>query len=596
MAKNDKLFEEIRQHANDLKSQFSKRNQEFETYEDMYLMNGSEGTRGNETVKLTVSPTAHNKVVGAKRLLQSQKVRFDVHSNIATKAEIDQLEQLIGNWWNNMYSVNGKPLMNEIIHSAALYSDVHIGLTFLEDYKKYNSKDTRVERLARRTPVLFEVWNPRFGYAERDALGLSAYYQELKVPFSYIKNVYGSFVKEEDNRKETTSVTLKRFWDMENYAFWYEDILLDCGPHGLPCIPISVSSTEGSELFEKQEDKYEPLLFALKRSSLWERENLVLTTLYTTAAAIAFTPTFKWKTDSNEDLRVEIDDGIQYYRLNKGDDVEAITNKGVFTREIGDVIQLTTNLIDNSTVYDTAFGTGGGSSSFSESTLLAQSARLPLVPLQKTVGSAIGDIVQIALDIMREKGINFKFGEVDIKAKDLPEDMVIDAKLDVILPQERTQLAATAATINSNGLASMEWVRSEIMGISNNDKMEKQIAQERVSQALAEYYTQKMVQELQQKDQMKIQAQQQQYQMQQQRNQQALMQQPNGYDMGGAQNIPVGVEQENPALQQIQTQAMLNNMPEGNEPQVPEGTLSPTSGLAGGMPSEMMGMIPQMGM
>ena len=197
---------------------------------------------------------------------------------------------------------------------------------------------------------------------------------------------------------------------------------------------------------------------------------------------------------------------------------------------------------------------------------------------------------------MREKGINFKFGEVDIKAKDLPEDMVIDAKLDVILPQERTQLAATAATINSNGLASMEWVRSEIMGISNNDKMEKQIAQERVSQALAEYYTQKMVQELQQKDQMKIQAQQQQYQMQQQRNQQALMQQPTGYDMGGAQNIPVGVEQENPALQQIQTQAMLNNMPEGNEPQVPEGNLSPTSGLAGGMPSEMMGMIPQMGM
>lgn len=597
MAKNDKLFEEIKQHANDLKSQYSKRNQEFETYEDMYLMNGSEGTRGNETVKVTVSPTAHNKVVGAKRLLQSQKVRFDVHSNIATKAEIDQLEQLIGKWWNTMYSVNGKPLMNEIIHSAALYSDVHIGLTFLEDYKKYNSKDTRVDRLARRTPVLFEVWNPRFGYAERDALGLSAYYQELEVPFSYVKNVFGSFVKESDTRKETESVTLKRFWDLENYAIWYEDELLDCGPHNLPCIPVSVSSTEGSDLFEDQEDKYEPLLFALKRSSLWERENLILTTLYTTAAAIAFTPTFKWKTDSNEPLAVEIDDGVQYYRLNKGDDVEAITNKGVFTREIGDVIQLTTNLIDNSTVYDTAFGTGGGSSSFSESTLLAQSARLPLVPLQKTVGAAIGDIVQTALDIMRDKGINFKFGEVEIKAKDLPEDMVVDAKLDVILPQERTQLAATAATINSNGLASMEWVRSEIMGISNNEKMEKQIAQERVSKALAEYYTQKMVQELQQKDQMKIEQQKANFQTQVMRGQQAIqqgmMQNQQQYDMGGMQNIPVGVEQENPNLQAIQTQAMMNNMPEGTEPQVPEGNVSPTAGIAGGMPSEMMGMIPQ---
>ena len=590
MAKNEDLFDEIKQHANDLKSQYSKRNQEFERYEDMYLMNGTEGTRGNETVKVTTSPTAHNKVVGAKRLLQSQKVRFDVHSNIATKNEVDQLEQLISLWWNNMYSVSGKPIMNEIIHSAALYSDVHIGLTFLEDYKKYNGKDPRIERLARRTPILFEVWNPRFGYAERDALGLSAYYQELKVPFSYVKHVYGNFVDEKDGRKDTTSVTLKRFWDLENYCFWYEDIMLDCGQHGLPCIPISVSSTEGSELFEDQEDKYEPLLFALKRSSLWERENLVLTTLYTTAAAIAFTPTFKWKTDSNEPLRVDIDDGIQYYRLNKGDDVEAITNKGVFTREIGDVIQLTTNLIDNSTVYDTAFGTGGGSSSFSESTLLAQSARLPLVPLQRTVGSAIGDIVQIALDIMREKSINFKFGEVDIKAKDLPEDMVVDAKLDVILPQERTQLAATASTINANGLASKEWVRSEIMGIPNNEKMEQQIAREEVSKALTEYYTQKMVQELQQKDQM--QAQQDQMQMQQMMAQPSPTQ-PTGYDMGGMQNIPVGVEQSNPALQQIQTQAMMNNMPQGTEPQVPEGNVSPTSGLAGGMPSEMMGMIPQ---
>ena len=592
MAKNEKLFEEIKIHASDLKSQYSKRNKEFEAYEDMYLMNGTEGTRGNETVKLTVSPTAHNKVVGAKRLLQSQKVRFDVHSNIATKNEIDQLEQLISLWWNNMYSVSGKPLMNEIIHSAALYSDVHIGLTFLEDYKKYNGKDIRVDRLARRTPVLFEVWNPRFGYAERDALGLSAYYQELQVPFSYVKHVYGSFI-DDDDRKENTTVTLKRFWDLENYAIWYEDEIIDCGPHGLPCIPVSVSSTEGSEIFEKQEDKYEPLLFALKRSSLWERENLVLTTLYTTAAAIAFTPTFKWKTDSNEPLRVDIDDGIQYYRLNKGDDVEAITNKGVFTREIGDVIQLTTNLIDNSTVYDTAFGTGGGSSSFSESTLLAQSARLPLVPLQRTVGAAIGDIVQIALDIMRAKSINFKFGEIDIKAKDLPEDMVVDAKLDVILPQERTQLAATAATINANGLASKEWVRSEIMGIPNNEKMEQQIAQENVSKALTDYYTQKMVAELQQKDQMAMQADQMAYQQQMQRNQQAMQAgMAQQMDMGGMQNIPVGQELANPNLQAIQNEAMLNNMPQGTEPQVPEG-IANAAGIQGGMPPEMMGMIPQ---
>lgn len=587
---DEKLFEEIKQHAKDVKSAYAKRNDEFEKYEDMYNMQGTESDRGNELVKLTTSPTAHNKVSGATRLLQSQEVRFDIHSRTATKIETERIETLISEWWKLMFSINGKPLMNEIILAAALYSDVHIGMTLLEDYKKYNPKDPRIKRLERRTPVLFEVWNPKNGYAERDALGLNAYYQELDVNFSYIRNTYGNLVKDV-SKKDTAKVTLKRFWDLENFAIWYDEELLECGPHGLPCIPVSVTATQGSDLFEDMEDRYQPLLFALKRSNLWERENMALTTLYTSASAIAFTPSFKWKTDSNQDLRVEISDGVQYYRMNKGDDVEPLTNKGVFTREVGDVIQLTTNLIDNSTVYDTAFGTGGGSSSFSESTLLAQSARLPLVPIMHNVGSAIGDIMQIALDIMREKGTKLYFGELEIKCKDLPEDMIIDAKLDVILPQERTQLAATAATINANGLASKEWVRENVMGVPHNEKMEQQIAQENVSKALVDYYTQKMVNDLAMQDQMRQQQQQQQLANQEQLNQQAIQ-----ADMGGMQNIPVGVEQSNPALQQIQNQAMQNNMAGGTEPQVPEGIQSPTAGLAGGMPSEMMGLIPQGGM
>ena len=590
MAKNETLFEEIKEHAKDIISDYSQRNTDFEKYESMYLMEGTEGDRGNETVKVTTSPTAHNKVAGAKRLLQSQKVRFDVHSKTATKMECERIEQLIAQWWKLMYTINGKPLINEIIHSASLYSDVHIGMTLLEDYKQYNPTDPRIKRLERRTPVIFEVGNPRFGYPERDAMGLSAYYQERSVPFSYIRKTYGNLVTDE-SKKDSTKVTLKRFWDLENYAIWYDEELLDCGPHNLPCIPVSVTATEGSDLFEDMEDRYEPMLFALAKSNLWERENLALTTLYTTAAAIAFTPSFKWKTDSNQPLRVEISDGVQYYRMNKGDDVDAITNKGVFTREIGDIIQLTSNLIDNSTVYDTAFGTQGGSGSFSEATLLAQSARLPLIPIMNNVGAAIGDIVQTAIDIMRAKGTKLYYGELEIPTKDFPEDMTVDAKLDVILPQERTQLAATAATINSNGLASKEWVRSEVMGIPHNEEMEQQITRETVSSALIGYYTQKMVQDLANADAMQQQQQQQGMMRQEQANQQAVQ-----MDMGGMQNIPVGTPQENPNLQQIQTQAMMNNMPQGNEPQIPEGNLSPTAGIAGGMPSEMMGMIPQGGM
>ena len=105
-----------------------------------------------------------------------------------------------------------------------------------------------------------------------------------------------------------------------------------------------------------------------------------------------------------------------------------------------------------------------------------------------------------------------------------------------------------------------------------------------------------MVAELQQKDQMAMQADQMAYQQQMQRNQEAMQrgmeQEMARMDMGGMQNIPVGVEQSNPNLQAIQNQAMLNNMPQGTEPQVPEGIAS-AANIPGGMPPEMMGMIPQ---
>ena len=44
--KDTDLFEEIKTHASDIKSQYTKRNTEFEEYERMYLMTSSEGQRG----------------------------------------------------------------------------------------------------------------------------------------------------------------------------------------------------------------------------------------------------------------------------------------------------------------------------------------------------------------------------------------------------------------------------------------------------------------------------------------------------------------------------------------------------------------------
>lgn len=595
IVKDEDLFEDIKSNSNDLKSKYSQRNNDFETYEKMYLIdwNGSfSGT--NELVKATPSPSARNKILGAKRLLTSQEPRFTVKSNIASKQEIEIIENQLKEWWKATGSVNGRPFTYELIGSALLYDETHTMIQLMDDYLKWSPDDRRVKKLLTKTPVLFETLNPRFGYPEFDALGLCAYYRETKVAWSYIRNVYGKLIDlKNDTKKLTTEVTLKKYWDTTNCAIWYDDELLYCGPHDLPCIPVNVTISEGSQYFEDVEDTRQPLLYGLAKSKLWERENLALTTLYTMAGAIAYTPTFVYKHEDDQPLKVDIQDGVQFISVNKGDDLQPLTNKGVYTKEAGDILQLTNNLIDASTMNETAFGSrDNGSANFSESSLLAQSARLPLITAQRTIGFAIGSTMEIALTMLKEKGINFKYGELDIKGKDIPDDITVECHLDILLQQEKLQAASTGATLISNGIAPKSWVRENIMGISNNEQLENDIVSENINNTLVEYYTQKMMTQLQQQDQQQQQQQQQNYNNQNLANQQAVQQ---GQDMGGSQNVPVGQQLDSPTLMNNQNQAMMNNLNTSGQPQMPEGQDMGLGGVSGGLPSEMAGLLPGTG-
>ena len=618
-------YNHILDHAQVLKDQYSERDARYEVYEDMFNMNWHHDIRRKkaaDTIKQTISPTARNKVLGAWRLLISQDPKFKVRSDNADAESIEKLENFISMMWQRTGKVNGRPLHHDIILSMLLYGEAHIGVNTIQDFKAFNPEDKRIDRVGKLTPVLFDVWNPKTGYPEFDKFGLTAFYREVQVEKSWVRTNYAELLKDnpalEKKMNGKGSVTLKTFYDLKYYAvnIDYDNII--CCEHGLPCIPISVTMADGSSMFDKTEQSRQPLLYTLAQSRLWERENLYLTVTTSNLFALGCMPMVAYTHDGNSKLDINNDSGVLVADLARGESLDFVQSKGFLTQEMQGMGQMYKDYIDQSTVMNTAFGEGGGSGSFSEASLLAVSARLPLVSTQIQCGMALANVVDLALLTMKERKISYKHDDVEFKYKDIPSEYEVTCKLDMTQPQERLQRANEAAVILANGLASKQWTQENTIGVENTQEMGLQILDEKVETAYIDYKVQEMIQDLQMQKQQQMQARQQNLQQAQQQAMQAqqdavaqqqmqaeqqamqeqqMMQQQQEMNMGGAQNIPRGQQLENDILAMVQQQAMMNNMNPTGQEQMMEGQAERLGGggIPGGMPPEMGGVLPGMG-
>lgn len=599
------VFKEIVTHARDLKSVHGTRDAEFDEYEKMYLMDfhaeNSEFS-GQDIMKLTPSPSARNKVLNACRLMMSQEPVFDISAHGYDQGKIEAIEKSIGRWWEQSGRAIKRPLHYDMILSALLYDEMHTSITIMDDYKAYNKKDRRAERVSRITPILFQSWNPREGYPEFDELGLCGYYRETKVRWSYVAQKYKELLKDNYsyfNKKSTDNVALKLWYDLEHYAIWInDDDPLVCEEHNLPCIPIDVTLVNGSSFFEKEEDRRQPLLFSLNRSHLWERESLLYTVLYSLLFTMGVTPTFVYKTDTEDDLNLQQDGAISYYVIRKGDTLDPLDSKGMLPPEVQRLSEITGGLIDESTMYSTAFGEKNfNSQTFSETSLLQQAARLPLIGPQRLGGFGISSTIEMALMMLKERGISFDKNGYQIKASEIPDDIEVKTKLDVILPQEKLQMVNIGLNMQKLGIPD-EYIQNNLMGITNTKELKRQFVQQQAEASLLQYKLERKVNKIKKSDEQRDKAKDQQLQQAIAEAQQAAGQQP-------AAPEPAALQQPQPAMTQGQAidMQMLQNAYTGQPAAQPEPGLPgagpevmPGMEMEGGLPGAMGGMIPGQGL
>ena len=252
---------------------------------------------------------------------------------------------------------------------------------------------------------------------------------------------------------------------------------------------------------DERERQAIPFLYGVEKGKIWERQNLELSYLYTNLFYLANNPTFVYESLSDDGLTIDQDvpgfvaqlrPGEKYYQLQKD-----VVNKDMM---IG--LDIADKLMEESTIYRQALGgTGslGANAAFSTVSLLHQAGRLPLVSPQKRGGWGIGTAMELVFEMMKDTNRKGKArtgdgAVLEFAPKDIPDNLIIEAKLEVDMPQDMLANANVANLVTQSGLASNRWVRENILNIGQSDEMENEVWSEGAARQM---YQQMMMQLMQ---------------------------------------------------------------------------------------------------
>lgn len=504
-------FEELVQRGKELESYYGPRNAINTKMDDIFLLKSDPDIPDADWIKQTLSPDGRNSILGGVRLLAAGEPTFSVpiaKNRAANKTKASKIEKEAAYMWQAASNIAGYPLHADLALSALLYGEIQLSVTNVADMIASTSgaDQARWKAVSLVTPVIFEIINPAMGYPEFDALGLRAYYSKRTLTVSEVRGRWGE--KQVPDKKEIDEVTLCEWWDLSDHYVWVEGEQTPIlgAAHGLDYIPVVAVITEGSRIFGKADYTRQPLLYTMYKSGLLSRQNLSLSLMFSLSFAMGANPMYIWRRKSPDKEAPEqnfdhigglvvLDDGEEYASL----------AKQVIDPSLMQMWQLAQEKGIESTFYRQAFGESlGANATFSETALLSQAGRLPLVMYQRMLSFAIARAMQIALKSIKSgrKTVNVQGekGSVVIEPDDITDDLILTANIEINQPQDQRQNIALAsqATNPGNPLVSQRYALEELVGVQQPDEMLQEIMYEQFVKAKFQIAMQQYMQQAQQ--------------------------------------------------------------------------------------------------
>lgn len=557
------VIEEKRRLGEQLQQNYAERDAMFTEIEAMFHMEWS--TKLNDpSLKKTINPDPKNAVKNAVRLLTSTEPVWKVTltEENPDKKQANQLEHAAKMMWKQAAQMRGKAVHRDMVFSATLYDEVHVAISSLTEWAKAldGRKKERMELAAQKTPFSLEVWNPHEGYPMFDQVGVTGYYRVVEQSAAEAIATHGAVVQgilDKNKKKVSDQVEVALWYDLESYILWIDGTCVVSEKMDLPFLPIDVTIVEGSSLFEGGVESREPLLKTVWQSKHWENTNLTNTLWYTNIAKYGLVPTHEFKQTMANGVADEdppsLDASRGIVETGYGWEYRPINRQNLVNPDVLQGMQLSEQKMEESTMYRTAAGQSlGKNASFSMTSLLSQSGRLPLTQIKVQVGEAIGKIVDICLRWYKDMKVDCP--GLKLKPSDVPEGFEITVDLEINLPQDKLQNANTATMLKDKGLASERYVQEEFLQITDSAAMKQEIWTEQAAQVLFDLFLKTQVQQM---------------------------------ANGGQQSDPEGMP----------PQGMPGGMPGGMSPMGMQSAQPKPGGMAmqGGLPQVQGGMLPMSG-
>lgn len=576
LEKNPAVFDKLKERATSIIGNLQGRDDMNGKIENLYFMKKSANIPTNSWVLPITSPSPRNKIIGAVRLLTAAgRPKFKIPDY--TLSEELEAEAAKTTWetyadviYANACRARGKEIGPELALIGLLYAEVTVGIRLTADLLQLEEdplRKKRLEKIAAYSPVLFDLYTPKVSYPIYDELGLSEWVLKQQMPLAQIESIIGTGTWSKD-RKPTDKLNFIEYHSSEYHMVALEDEEIFTKENADGYIPIASKIIEGSELFAES-DNYtrHPLLFPLVESGLWDYQNMLYTYLASRAKAMGATAQniyTKGTPASPDDPDVKWDVPFGRMRLNAGDKMEAYDPRMIDPGLVA-MIGQTENLMNESTIYSSAFGEPQGeNAAFSMIAMLASQGRQPLIPYQMMNQLVVSEMMYIAFRMLKDRGGQTSLGEkgpIKLDFSKLPDTFDITCNWDLDLPSDERTNAAVAAQVTGSNNMSRTRAMEELLGIEHPDKEFEKIWEEQMADAQVQMQIKAMVSKMETEIELAKQKAMMDMQTQAQGQQQA--QSAEIQNQQQQQQMAQGAQMEQQQQQMAQMQQMAQQPPQG---------------------------------